>query len=192
MHMSSLLKFCITYSYFVMILTQRVVGADCQVTHPLYHSYIFNLKELQNTGLKIWSVSSTVGNFTLNVCSPLQSPSSENDCGAAGSVGACLRQNNTFINIGTAFTLHYFTFINIGTAFTLNYFTFINIGTAFTLHYFTFINIGTAFTLNYLKIFIQFNLILSFMNFIKTHLLQLVFYFTHNSTVKRRPKERRK
>ena len=54
----------------------------------------FDLSELRKASGNAWMVNTSEGVFSLNVCGPVSGPCS------SGSVGACLVQNGSAINVG--------------------------------------------------------------------------------------------
>jgi len=59
----------------------------------------FDLSELEKSNGFTWTVNTSQGVFSLNVCGPVSGTSVTGSC-SSGLVGACLVQNGSAINVG--------------------------------------------------------------------------------------------
>jgi len=75
-----------------------MIGSNCQVSVDRQHM-TFNLIELQKKAGYAWNVTTSRGDFLLNVCGPVSGPLVTGSC-SSGMVGACLVQNGSAIDVG--------------------------------------------------------------------------------------------
>jgi len=81
------------YKVLLICICQHSVGSGCQVNDSRLLA-TFDLRELQKASGYNWTVNTSRGVFALNVCGPVSSRCQ------FGSVGACLVQNGSAVNVG--------------------------------------------------------------------------------------------